>query len=300
MVSIKQLHYALAIEKTLHFKKAAEACNVSQSALSTAINELEKQLGVIVFERNNKQVLVTPKGQLILNKAKKVKLELDELLQISQSDNLPFSSPMTIGVIPTIGPYLLPKVLPKVRHQYPNFKLKILEEQSHTLVDMVRTGELDAAILALPYPIDGLMSFNFWQEDFYLVCHKDECPSTMQEISSEELETEKLMLLKDGHCLKEHALAACQLKNSKQDADFASASLHTLIQMVAGKLGTTLVPQMALDQLTYNESELRAIHLNEPGPHRTIALIIRPNYVRTNELTMLKDIFTEQLTNKCG
>ncbi|NQZ23334.1 MAG: LysR family transcriptional regulator [Colwellia sp.] len=300
MISIKQLHYALAIEKTLHFKKAAEACNVSQSALSTAINELEKQLGLIIFERNNKQVLVTQKGQLILNKAKRVKLALDELLQISQSDNLPFSSPMVIGVIPTIGPYLLPKVLPEVRHQYPSFKLKIIEEQSHILVGMVRTGELDAAILALPYPIDGLMSFNFWQEDFYLVCHKDECPQKMNEISSEELETEKLMLLKDGHCLKEHALAACQLKSSKQDSDFASASLHTLIQMVAGKLGTTLVPQMALDQLTYNESELRAIHLNEPGPHRTIALIIRPNYVRTNELTLLKDIFTAQLINKCG
>ena len=300
MISIKQLHYALAIEKTLHFKKAAEACSVSQSALSTAINELEKQLGMMIFERNNKQVLVTQKGQLILNKARQVKLELDELLQIAKSDNQPFSSSMSIGVIPTIGPYLLPKVLPEVRHQYPNFKLKILEEQSHTLVDMVRTGAIDAAILALPYPIEGLMSFSFWQEDFYLVCHKDECPQKTQEITSEELATEKLMLLKDGHCLKEHALAACQLQNPKQSADFGSASLHTLIQMVAGKLGTTLVPQMALDQLTYNESELRAIHLNEPGPHRTIALIIRPNYVRTDELTILKNIFTAQLTEKCS
>jgi LysR family hydrogen peroxide-inducible transcriptional activator len=299
MISIKQLHYALAIEKTLHFKKAAEACNVSQSALSTAINELEKQLGVTIFERNNKQVLVTNNGQLILNKAKRVKLELDELMQISQVNKEPFYSPMTIGVIPTIGPYLLPKVLPEVRKQYPNFKLKIMEEQSHILVDKVRTGELDAAILALPYPVEGLMSFDFWQEDFYWVCHKDECPSKVQEITSEELEIEKLMLLKDGHCLKEHALAACSLQNKKQDSDFDSASLHTLVQMVAGKLGTTLVPQMALDQLTYNESELRAIHLNEPGPHRTIALVIRPNYVRTNELTMLKDIFTKQLTKKC-
>lgn len=300
MISIKQLHYALAIEKTLHFKKAAEACNVSQSALSTAINELEKQLGLTIFERNNKQVLVTNNGQLILNKAKKVKLELDELMQISQINKEPFSSPMSIGVIPTIGPYLLPKVLPEVRKQYPGFKLKIIEEQSHILVDKVRTGELDAAILALPYPVEGLMCFDFWQEDFYWVCHKDECPSKVQEITSEELEIEKLMLLKDGHCLKEHALAACSLQNKKQDSDFDSASLHTLIQMVAGKLGTTLVPQMALDQLTYNESELRAIHLNEPGPHRTIALVIRPNYVRTNELTMLKDIFTEQLTKKCN
>ena len=300
MISFKQLHYALAIEKTLHFKKASEACNVSQSALSTAINELEKQLGTTIFERNNKQVLVTNNGQKILDKAKKIKLELDELIQISQVNKAPFTSSMTIGVIPTIGPYLLPKVLPEVRKQYPHFQLRIMEEQSHDLIDMVKNGDIDAAILALPYPIEGLMSFEFWHEDFYLVCHQDHCPNKLQEITSEELEIEKLMLLKEGHCLKDHALAACRLQNKKQDADFNSASLHTLIQMVAGKLGTTLVPQMALDQLIYNDSELSAIHLNEPGPHRTIAFIIRPNYVRTNELTLLKEIFTQQLADKCS
>ncbi|MGB1201149.1 MAG: LysR substrate-binding domain-containing protein [Cognaticolwellia aestuarii] len=299
MISIKQLNYALAIEKTLHFKKAAEACNVSQSALSTAINELEKQLGVTIFERNNKQVLVTKLGQKILDKAKRVKLELEELMQLSKASLAPLTTAMSIGVIPTIGPYLLPKVLPEVRRQYPEFKLKIIEEQSHVLVDMVRTGDLDAAILALPYPIEGLMHFDFWQEDFYWVGHKDECPSQMQEITSEELEIDKLMLLKDGHCLKDHALAACSLQDKKQSAEFDSASLHTLIQMVAGKLGTTLVPQMALDQLIHNESELRAIHLNEPGPHRTIALIIRPNYVRTDELTLLKEIFNTELAKHC-
>jgi LysR family hydrogen peroxide-inducible transcriptional activator len=296
MISLKQLSYALAVEKTLHFKKAAEQCNVSQSALSTAINELEKQLGTLIFERNNKQVLVTNNGKKILDKARTIKLEVDELMYIAQANNQAFSSPMSIGVIPTIGPYLLPKVLPEVRRQYPSFKLKIIEEQSHVLVEKVRTGDIDAAILALPYPIEGLMSFNFWQEDFYWVCHKDECPSKVLEITSAELEIEKLMLLKDGHCLKEHALAACQLQNKKEDSDFDSASLHTLVQMVAGKLGTTLVPHMALDQLIHNASELSAIHLNEPGPHRTIAFIIRPNYVRTDELTLLKDIFTEQLS----
>jgi LysR family hydrogen peroxide-inducible transcriptional activator len=296
MISLKQLHYALAVEKTLHFKKAAELCNVSQSALSTAINELEKHIGTVIFERNNKQVLVTNNGRKILDKAKRIKLEVDELMQISQANQQPFSSPMTIGVIPTIGPYLLPKVLPEVRKQFPALKLKIIEEQSHVLVDKVRTGDIDAAILALPFPIDGLMSFDFWQEDFYWVCHKDESPSRVKEITSAELEIEKLMLLKDGHCLKEHALAACKFQKQKEDSDFDSASLHTLVQMVAGKLGTTLVPQMALDQLIHNASELRAIHLNEPGPHRTIALVIRPNYVRTNELTLLKQIFTEQLT----
>ena len=121
MISLKQLHYALAVEKTLHFKKAADACHVSQSALSTAIIELEKQLGSTIFERNNKQVLITSKGQLMLNKAKIVKRELDELVQLSQSNKQAFINPMTIGVIPTIGPYLLPKVLPEVRQQHPNF-----------------------------------------------------------------------------------------------------------------------------------------------------------------------------------
>ena len=300
MISLKQLHYALAVEKTLHFKKAADACNVSQSALSTAIIELEKQLGTTIFERNNKQVLITQHGQLILNKAKSVKFEVDELLQISQSNKQPFINPMTIGVIPTVGPYLLPKILPEVRKLHPGFKLRIIEEQSQVLVDMVRRGDIDAAVLALPFPIEGLMSFTFWQEDFYWVSHKDECPSQLKEITSEELEIDKLMLLKDGHCLKDHALAACSLQNEKQDSDFDSASLHTLIQMVAGKLGTTLVPHMALDQLIHSESEIRAIHLNEPGPHRTISLIIRPNYVRTNEITMLKDIFNTELTKKCS
>ncbi|WP_440876954.1 hydrogen peroxide-inducible genes activator [Thalassotalea sp. PLHSN55] len=300
MISLKQLNYALAVEKTLHFKKAAEACNVSQSALSTAITELEKQLGVQVFERNNKQVLITADGELILNKAKTIKLEIDELMQLSQTNKMPLSRPMTLGVIPTIGPYMLPKVLPEVRKQYPDFKLQIIEEQSHVLVDMVRTGDIDAAVLALPYPLDGLMSFPFWQEDFYWVTHKDEFPNNITEITSDELELDKLMLLKDGHCLKDHALAACSLQSQKQKSGFDSASLHTLIQMVAGKLGTTLVPQMAIDQLIYNESELQAIHLDEPGPHRGIALIIRPNYVRTDDISILKAIFAEQLDKHCG
>lgn len=299
MISIKQITYALAVEKTLHFKKAADLCNVSQSALSTAINEMEKQLGLMIFERNNKQVLVTSNGELILERAKRVKAELDGLMQVAELDKKPFTNPLTIGVIPTIGPYLLPKVLPEVRKQHPNLKLNIKEDQSHVLVEQVRSGEIDAAIMALPYAIDGLMSFEFWHEDFYWVCHKDECPKKLEEITSEELEIDQLMLLKDGHCLKDHALAACQFKERKSDSGFDSASLYTLIQMVAGKLGTTLVPHMAIDQLVTNESELSAIHLNEPGPHRTIAFVIRPNFVRTKELMLLQDIFTQELKAKC-
>lgn len=300
MISLKQLTYALAIEKTLHFKKAAESCSVSQSALSTAITEMEKQLGFTVFERNNKKVLITPQGLLFLNKARNIKMEMDEMHQLAQASKAPLSAPMSLGVIPTIGPYLLPKVLPEVRNQYPDFKLQLVEEQSHILVDMVRNGELDAAILALPYPVDGLMAFEFWQEDFYWVSHKDNCPKAREEITSDELELEKLMLLKDGHCLKEHALEACKLPHTNKDSSFNSTSLHTLVQMVAGKMGSTLVPQMAIDQLISPESDLRAVHLNEPGPHRRIAFIIRPNYVNVHNIETLMEIFKTQLCAKCS
>ncbi|MBW8191064.1 LysR family transcriptional regulator [Neiella marina] len=295
MISIKQVNYALAVAKTLHFKKAAEQCNVSQSALSTAISEMESQLGLKIFERNNKHVLITDAGQRVLAKAQTIKLELDELMLLSQADKAPLTTPMSLGVIPTIGPYLLPQVLPEVRQQYPDFRLKISEGQSHEFVEKVRNGDLDAAILALPYPLAGLISFEFWQEDFYWVSHKDEASAQVQEITTSELELDKLMLLKEGHCLKDHALAACKLKSLKQESGFDSTSLHTIIQMVAGKLGTTLVPEMALDQLLHAASELRAVHLNEPGPHRSIAFIIRPNYVKTKDIEVLMALFKQQL-----
>jgi len=296
MISLKQLYYALAIEKTLHFKKAAEACNVSQSALSNAMNELEKQLGCTIFERNNKQVLITGHGEKILEKAKKIKLEINALLEIPEINKYPFSTPMTIGVIPTIGPYILPKILPEVRALYPDFSLKVIEGESHVLVDMIRAGELDAAILALPYPINGLMSFDFWEEDFYLLYHQDESNNYLKEITSEVLDLNRLMLLKEGHCLKEHTLAVCRLESKVKYTDFDAASLHTLIQMVTRNLGTTIVPEMALDQLIHEKSELQAAHLNEPGPHRTISLVSRPNYVRTEELLTLKNLFTQELS----
>lgn len=295
MISLKQLTYALAVEKTHHFKKAADLCAVSQSALSTAITELEKQLEIQIFERDNKKVLVTPVGQQFLAKAHQIKLAVDDLYMLANAEKAPLSYPMTIGVIPTIAPYLLPKVLPGLRQAFPDFKLSIVEEQSHVLVDRVRKGEIDAAILALPYEHEGLLAFEFWQEDFYWVTHKDNEHATQREITSDELREAKLMLLKEGHCLKEHALAACKMQSTETDNSLDSTSLHTLIQMVAGRMGSTLVPAMALDQLVDGSNELRAVHLNEKGPHRRIAFIVRPNYTGVNNIEALMELFREQL-----
>lgn len=296
MISLKQLRYALAVEKHLHFKKAADECTVSQSALSTALSELEKQLGIQLFERDNKKVLITPIGQAILDKARSIRMEVEDLYQLARSHNEPLSYPMTMGIIPTIGPYLLPKVLPNLRKNFPDFQLRIVEEQSHVLVDKVRNGEIDTAILALPFSHEGLLAFEFWQEDFYWITQRDDALASRADINSDEINHAQLMLLKDGHCLKEHALSACKLQPSQTNQIFGSSSLNTLIQMVAGKMGTTIVPEMALDQLVSPSSELQAVHLNEPSPHRRIAFIVRPNYAGVANIEKLMKMFNEDLT----
>ncbi len=295
MISLKQITYILAVEKTLHFRKAAEHCSISQSALSTAITEMEKQLGFQVFERDNKKVLITPAGAQCLKKAHNIKIQMDDLYQLGQSLKAPLSYPMSLGIIPTIGPYLLPKVLPRVRQEYPDFQLRIIEDQSHILVNKVKNGELDTAILALPFDIDGLLSFEFWQEDFYWITHHDDQLAQQTEITSDELKHTNLMLLKDGHCLKEHALAACKLPPGDTDTSLASTSLNMLVQMVAGHMGTTLIPEIALDQLLSGNSELKAAHLNEPGPHRRIAFITRANYSGVKNIELLMQLFRQEL-----
>lgn len=295
MISIKQLSYALAAQKTLHFKKAAELCNISQSALSTALSELEKDLGLQIFERNNRKIFITPMGIEVLKQAHQILHQIEELQGFANSQKSPLSFPLTVGIIPTIAPYLLPKILPVLNQQYPDAELTIVEEQSHVLVQMIQNGEIDTAILALPYPCDGLLSMAFWEEDFYWVTLKNEKHAQRDEISSHELKDCNLMLLKDGHCLKDHIVDVCKVENQTANHGFGASSLHTLVQMVLGGLGTTLVPEMALKQLISQNKALAALHVNEPGPHRKIAFIVRPNYTRMSSIEALIELCKKAL-----
>jgi LysR family hydrogen peroxide-inducible transcriptional activator len=297
MISLKQIRYALAVENTLHFKKAAESCAVSQSALSTALSEMEKQLGFKVFERNNKQVLVTPLGRQVLDKARQIKLEADDLMKLGRSFSEPLSSPLSIGIIPTICPFLLPVVLPRVSTTYPQLQLHITEERSHVLLELVRHGDLDAAVLALPYDCEGLLTFTFWQENFHWITQRDDRSAARPEIASNELDPSRLMLLKQGHCLKDHVLAACHL-NDISAQKMSATSLHTLVQLVANGMGTTLVPQMAIDQLVDSNPRLARVPLMEPGPHREIAFVVRPNYPNLADIERLMDVFREELKRR--
>ena len=294
MLTFKQIDYALAVGKNLHFKKAADECYVSPSTLSNAITELETQLGVKIFERNNKKVIVTSLGHEILSKAKKIKLEVKNIHELAQHNVDGLSSSLSIGIIPTISPYFLPLVLPKLQKEFSNLQLKIEEGQSQILTNRVKEGDLDMAILALPYGVQDLMSFKFWEEDFFWVSHSQNKNAGKSEIRASELEHSELMLLEDGHCLKDHILDACNIDSSSQYSLKAS-SLNTLIQLVKGKMGTTLVPKMALKELVGNKKDLSISHLDEPGPHREIALIIRPNYAGMESVKILIDFFGNSL-----
>jgi LysR family hydrogen peroxide-inducible transcriptional activator len=296
MISIKQLKYALAVEKTLHFKKASELCHISQSALSTALTELEKQLELQIFERDNKKVLVTPIGQEVLNRARNILLQVEDLEHLADSQKTPLSFPITIGVIPTIAPYLLPRILPVLNEQYPQVQINVAEEQSHILVDMVRCGEIDTAIIALPFPCEGLLTLEFWKEDFYWITLKGNELSKQKEVTSNEIAESKLMLLKEGHCLKGHILDVCKLSDQSANHGFGATSLNTLIQMVQGNIGTTLIPAMAKEQLIEGNDKISAIHLNEPSPHRRLAFIFRPNYTRTSSIETLVKVCKKSLT----
>lgn len=292
MISIKQLNYALAVAKRLHFKKAADDCYVSPSTLSNAITELENQIGFQIFERTNKKVIVTKLGADLLKKAETVKYQIEDIKKLGEKQKAPLSSSLSIGVIPTIGPYLLPLVLPRLKKYYPNLNLKILEGKSSSLVEKVNEGYLDMAILALPYSLGGLLSFKFWEENFYYVSHKNN--HYKKGLKAKDINFSELMLLDDGHCLKNHVLAACQI-NDNQQFSMEASSLVTLIQLVANNMGSTLVPHMSIKYLINNNSMIKKTILNEPGPHRELAIVVRQTYTDLENVMLLKDIFKKEL-----
>tara|TARA_B100001029_G_C15041943_1_gene444289 strand:- start:559 stop:1461 length:903 start_codon:yes stop_codon:yes gene_type:complete len=294
MITLKQIDYALAVRKSLHFKRAADECFISPSTLSNAITELEMQLGVKIFERNNKKVIVTSLGEEILDKAQRIKLEVQDIKDLVKRNSKALSHPIALGIIPTVSPYFLPLILPKIQREYPNLTLKIEELQSKFLIKKLQEGDLDMAILALPYDLQGLISFKFWEEDFFLISNKKNKNAEKKEIKASQLDQSKLMLLDEGHCLKDHILDACNLDSSSKYSLKAS-SLLTLIQLVKGEMGTTLVPQMALNELVGTRKDLSISHLDEPGPHREIALIVRENYAGIESAMLLLEFFKESL-----
>ncbi|MCK5431880.1 MAG: LysR family transcriptional regulator [Gammaproteobacteria bacterium] len=286
--TFKQLRYLIALGEHMHFGKAAEACFVSQSAFSVAIRELESTLGVQLFDRTNKRVTITAMGQEIIVQARLVVRDLESLVHMARVSNEPLSGKLRLGVIPTISPFLLPKILPQLRSHFPQLQLFLQEDTTQRVYEKLMSGELDLILIAFPYELRNVEKMTLFKDQFLLAYRKGSQFIGTQEITVDHLQSESILLLEDGHCLREHALSACKIRNLNKVSHFAASSLLTLIEMVEADLGVTYLPEMAKDSPMLKNTNIQ-IQAMPKSSHREIGLIWRKGTARNKEFKMLGD-----------
>ena len=284
--TLKQLQYLVALRRHGHFGKAAEACFVTQSTLSAGLRELETLLGVTLVERTRRVVRFTPLGQRIADKAERVLREGEELADMARAEGQPLTGELRMGVIPTIAPFLLPALLPRVRGLFPALKLFLREDTSQAACDALHRGQLDCVLLAMPFPCGDVDVADLFDDALCVVYPKGEAPSE-QAVAVAAIDEGRLLLLEDGHCLKDHALAACNRPELRAAATMMGTSLHTLVQMVDNGLGLTFVPRMAIDAGLLDGTRVESRALDSRNAARRIALAWRRNSPREEEFRML-------------
>jgi len=295
--TLRQLQYFLAVMELRHFGLAAEQCCVSQSTLSAAIQELESLLGVQLFERSHRKISPTESALAMAEKAEQILSLSEAMVDEVQDKGLAMTGNLRLGVIPTIGPFLLPRVLPEIRNRYPDLKLQLIEDQTANLLKRMNEGSLDAIILALPFDIGKLEKKIFWSENFMVAMPANHSMAKLESINSLKLPAEELLLLEEGHCFSEHVLEACRMKKMGKNSAFQGTSLYTLIQMVANGQGVTFVPEMAINSVLIKVENIQFRPLSEPGPHREIGLAWRPSYPKKEDLLLLGNTFNEFLNS---
>ena len=290
--TLKQLQYLVALKDFGHFGRAAEACFVTQSTLSAGLRELESLIGVVLVERTRRVVRFTPLGLRIADKAQRVLREAEELGDLARAAGKPLSGELRMGVIPTIAPFPLPRVLPKLRHDWPDLKLYLREETTPAACDSLHRGHIDCILLALPYYCGDIDLAELFDDRLFVAFPAD-MPEPPAQIPPEAIDETRLLLLEDGHCLKDHVLSACNRPELRAEAAMLGTSLHTLVQMVDNGLGLTLLPQMALDAGILENTKVVARPLDTPRPSRRIALVWRSGSPREKEFRMLGDALRE-------
>jgi LysR family transcriptional regulator, hydrogen peroxide-inducible genes activator len=296
--TLRQLKFLVALADRRHFGRAAEACLVSQSTLSAAIRELEEGLGVTLFERTRRSVVPTAIGLEITGRARSILNDAEDLVDAALAAQDPLSGPFQLGVIPTVGPYLLPRVLPRLRETAPNLRVYLREEQTAPLLDRLETGEIDAAILAMPVALGNVETEDLLLDRFFVVCSHNHRLAQMPAVRPQDLANEDLLLLEDGHCLREHALAACELEGARRNIAFQGTSLQTLVMMAANGLGVTLVPEMAIAAGVLSGLDLHVATLEADNPTRRIALVWRRNAGRKETLRRIAAALRETMGSK--
>jgi Transcriptional regulator len=284
--SIKQLRYFLALEKHRHFGKAAKACFVSQPAFSVAIRELESLLNVRLVDRTRKNVTITGIGKEIAVQARLVMYDLEGLMDIARQLQKPLSGRLKLGVIPTIAPFLLPVLLPKLRRSWPGLELYLTEDLTGRIYDLLMQGDLDVILVALPYELRNTEKMTLFRDHFYLACRKDTKLINPENYTIEQLPDESILLLEDGHCLRDHALSACRVRNRNKVSNVTASSMLTLIQMVDADLGVSFIPEMAIGSPILKNTRVGTWPM-KTGNYREIGLIWRKGSMREKEFRML-------------
>ncbi len=284
--TIKQLRYFIALVENEHFGRAAEACHVSQSAFSVAIKELENTLDAQLVDRTNKQVTITNLGREVYQQAKLVMEDMTGLLEKAAGNAEPLSGKLSLGVIPTIAPFVLPKIMPRLIQDYPNLQLYLREDQTQRVYERLMEGELDLILIAMPYELRGVDQLPLFDDPFLLASRRNSRLVNPGAYSFDELEDESIILLEDGHCLRDHALAACHIKHLDKVSRFEASSLLTLIEMVNSDLGITFLPKMVENSHFLENTDIEITPLPEAGV-RQIGLAWRKGSAREEEFYML-------------
>lgn len=286
-MNLRDLKYIVAVAETKSFVKAAEQCFVSQPTLSMQIKKLENSLNIKIFERNNKHVLVTEIGKQVIETAKRILQDAEHISILAKHEQDPFAGDFTLGAFPTIAPYILPKLIPLIRKKLPNLRLILVEEKTDILLHKLKTGLIDAALLAGPVHNESLIAEKLFDDEFKLAVATNHPLAEQTTINPDELTNQPLLLLDEGHCLRDQALKFCQLSGIDEEQNVRATSLETLRQMVIAGTGITFMPTIAVQN---NDDNIRYIPFEEPKPKRTIYLVSRQTNPRTELIKQLKSL----------
>lgn len=275
-MNIRDLKYLVSVADLKSFTQAAKTCNVSQPTLSGQIKKIETMLKVQIFERDTKTVRLTSAGREIIDSARRALDEINDIYAIGKMAQDPLTGTLRIGAFPTLSPYLFPQIIPALNKRYPNLRLILFEEKTDALIRKLKSGELDAAFLALPLHESNLESATLFDDEFYIAVPEDHelagCPQIGQRI----LREHNLLLLEEGHCMRDQALDICDLYDLAEEPDFRATSLETLRQMVRAGIGVTIMPKIAV----HDDEGIKYIPIKDPAPKRSIALVWRKTSVR--------------------
>lgn len=292
-MNLRALHYFVTLADLKHFSKAAQACFVSQPTLSTQIKKLEDELDIQLVERSPKNIMLTAAGEEIAVRARQVLNDVEQIRIVARRSNNPAEGVLRLGLFPTLAPYLLPHVVPQLRARYPQMRLQLAEEKTEEILRLLQRGSLDAALLALPVPREGFEVEILFHEPFVLAVPADHELAARQQVGLEDLNGSELLLLEEGHCLREHALEVCALAGAHERSDFHATSMETLRQMVAADVGITLMPILAVKPPIAKTTNLVIRPFTGTAPARTIAMVWRKSSALGVFLRELSQVFKE-------